>query len=563
MTENVKLKAGENAAPVVARPDFHKFAAILAERYRKLSAKTRVFKAEIDKGVLFQAYLDGFVDAATRQYYNCECCRQFLNSFGQMLVIDPKTGLTRSAIWHLEEDESIDLSKTEYTVFLPSMYNMLQALEGAKIRTVFVSKYETLGIPEKGNFNHFFITNGNRYNSLIPTAPQAMLGSREDRRILAEFMGPADLTLLKNALTFFKNDAKLRNDDGGIRILEWAVGFKEKLIDLKDRRLNDTHYWNAVATKSKGYLRIGQGVVGNFLATVAKGEGYDKAKGEYLAQTDMSKRMVATEKPKAGNLRQAESLFASNPALAAALRRRRVTFADVATKVWEPTVDVAEEAPKSIFGHLKARDEPVKPKASPMPPIDGGIITGRRFAQEILPTAAKIFVNLRYQAYDFMGLITAVDPEAEPLILWDTPEHRNPVSGYSYVGGSQPSSWSLPTGQLIEVLYVLPAAGHFNHPIEKIKGCNVDLFFVLKGAKDVVLNQIPLSPELVRRDLHEIRQTLSNYFTQGKLEPLGEGQVEMSGLNWPISADGASIGVNLRVVTHDGATIDYGVDRSF
>ena len=49
-------------------------------------AKTKLFTTNIDKDVLFQAYLNTF-NEEDRQYHNCRCCRAFLNRYGNVVTI--------------------------------------------------------------------------------------------------------------------------------------------------------------------------------------------------------------------------------------------------------------------------------------------------------------------------------------------------------------------------------------------------------------------------------------------------------------------------------------------
>lgn len=51
-----------------------------------------------DTAKLYAAYLDSFSDPALRQYHNCHCCRQFIERFGGLVVIDA-AGDTVPVMW--------------------------------------------------------------------------------------------------------------------------------------------------------------------------------------------------------------------------------------------------------------------------------------------------------------------------------------------------------------------------------------------------------------------------------------------------------------------------------
>jgi hypothetical protein len=72
-------------------------------------------------------------------------------------------------------------------------------------------------------------------------------------------------------------------------------------------------------------------------------------------------------------------------------------------------------------------------------------ITWRKFLETVLPNATEIEVDVPYSG-SFYGLVTAVDADSPPILQWDYPDRRNPVSWYTYVSGSPASQWGLKTG---------------------------------------------------------------------------------------------------------------------
>lgn len=56
----------------------------------------------VDAGDLFEVYLQSFEDPTERQYHNCNCCRNFINRFGSLVVLGEDGEMT-PAVW--EEGE--------------------------------------------------------------------------------------------------------------------------------------------------------------------------------------------------------------------------------------------------------------------------------------------------------------------------------------------------------------------------------------------------------------------------------------------------------------------------
>lgn len=56
----------------------------------------------VDAGDLFQVYLESFTSGDERQYHNCNCCRNFIQRFGSLVVLG-EDGEMHPALW--EEGE--------------------------------------------------------------------------------------------------------------------------------------------------------------------------------------------------------------------------------------------------------------------------------------------------------------------------------------------------------------------------------------------------------------------------------------------------------------------------
>jgi hypothetical protein len=99
--------------------------------------------------------------------------------------------------------------------------------------------------------------------------------------------------------------------------------------------------------------------------------------------------------------------------------------------LWVPPL--AKEAPASsgVFGHLKAKGAPAPVADMSVPPK---LMTWEKFMRTVMPMASKIELAVPNSADRFMALTTAVNPEAPPLLQWDTAEDRNTFSWY-YASG--------------------------------------------------------------------------------------------------------------------------------
>ena len=125
-------------------------------------------------------------------------------------------------------------------------------------------------------------------------------------------------------------------------------------------------------------------------------------------------------------------------------------------------------------------------------------------------------------------MITASDPAAPPILQWDLPDERNPVSWYFYVSGSLPARWNLKPSVYHPVTAVClqptlwKPAKSFAHHGEKV-------FFLLKGAWDREYTKgCGFFPEFLRSEFHEIRATLEAYAQNA--EVAGKDAAECCGI---------------------------------
>lgn len=72
-----------------------------------------LFTTGIEKGLLNQAYLDTFIDPVDRQGHNCNCCRSFLNQFGDIVWIEDGQVKT---LWDFELPEGSLYAKVPSTL---------------------------------------------------------------------------------------------------------------------------------------------------------------------------------------------------------------------------------------------------------------------------------------------------------------------------------------------------------------------------------------------------------------------------------------------------------------
>lgn len=490
-----------------------------------------------DASELYEAFLTA-IPEGDRQTHNCHACRDFVRKFGGLVTIDEQ-GRTNPLLWDPEMAPSYLRSSVE---------DLARRVRRARVTGVFLCSDKRWGQPVTGAWRHLAIVPPKSllHQNPVKNAHQTMAEKREDylqvTRALAEFSTAA----LQQAVTILESEQLYRS--------EKLLGAVQWLRNLRLRR-DAAHgparanlVWRAVAQAPAGFCHPRSGMAGTLLEDIAAGLTFDAVRERFAAKMHPLRYQRPQAAPAAGNIAQAEKLV-EQLVLKAALQRRFARLEEV-QKLWAPTPRV-EEVGSGVFGHLKPKS--ARPEVAPLR-MPATTMTWEKFQRTVLPTARRMEFYVPVGPSSFMALVTAVDPEAPPLLQWDLPEARNPVSWYFWNGGSRPEQWLLTGGAFHPVAAVAffppmwGGTGKFTH-----MGKGVTFF--LEGMRETRNSGLGLFPETLRSELREVRATLEAYSRQGELAGMAEGSACGIGFS-------AGNSWNSRVRVHsDTGTTEYSLDR--
>jgi hypothetical protein len=251
--------------------------------------------------------------------------------------------------------------------------------------------------------------------------------------------------------------------------------------------------------------------------------------------------------PAAGNLAQAERIV-EKLGLAPALARRFARLSDIADAAWRrPEAKAAKPAEGGVFAHLTPKDG--KAAKSPFD-LPATTMTWVKLCATVLPKARHIELRVPSGRASWYAFVTAEDPAAPPILQWDHPDRRNPVSVFTYVGGTEAARWRLRAGTyaVVTAIALRPHqwfGGDFPHQ-------GKSAFFLIEGARDTQYDRGALFfPEVLRGELHEVRATLEAYAKNGVLS--GRDEATACGIEFA--------GQTFRVTHEDGSRREYTLDR--
>ena len=200
-----------------------------------------------------------------------------------------------------------------------------------------------------------------------------------------------------------------------------------------------------------------------------------------------------------------------------------------------------------MFAHLK--DTQTKPGIE----LPTQNMTWVKFLANVLPQAASIKAVAPSHGH-YIAITTAADPDAKPILRWDTEERRNPFAHYVYSGGSSASRWSLKAGELVTVTAITASPSNWFGGQDSIDEKRA--IFLLEGAVDKRISGSALFPETLKSDLHGIRSVIEAHSNK---TPLG-GIEEASACGFVLTPNSPDSPF-LDVTDFDGNKRRYRIDR--
>lgn len=503
----------------------------LRERFTVNTSGGPVF--ETDAADLFPLYLSTF-DEGERQFHNCHACRQFIERFGGLATIGDD-GVIAPAIWS-EEDAP--------TIYKPGIAAMSKAIRRAKVTGQFLSADKVWGTPKTGVWRHLSVERPAFVQRGIHTASQVMAEKREDFKTVMHALNEFTQPIIEQALTLLRNDSLYRSE----KVLgqaEWLYSLHvARAVAHGNGRANVV--WSAIATAPAGFCHPRSSMIGTLLEDIAAGMEFSEVSRRFAAKMHPLQYQRPQAAPSAGTIAQAEKLV-EQMGIAPALRRRYARLDDVEA-LWSPE---PARAPASggVFGHLAAKGE-VAPAALVAPPVT---MTWDKFQRTVLPDAASI--EFKCGRDNYTTLVTAADPEAPPILQWDREDLRNPVSGYVWHGGSDPSQYGLPGGfNAVSAIALQPHM--WNGGSSQSTHQSLGVIFLLKGAKESRSAGLALFPEILRAELHPVRAVIEAHSKSGQIE--GMEQASATGVT---PSKGGNWSAVIRVTTKAGQVSQYKLDR--
>lgn len=413
--------------------EFKKFRDQVVNQFTKMSkSKKRLFLTNVDRDELYNTYLESFPEGEIRQSYNCNCCRQFLKWYGNIVVINDD--LTISTIWDFSSDNP-ELG--------PVCKRMSNLVKSKPIRDVFItsltkvgteSSKATLADGSKITWNHFYLPIPTSFVSRTSYSEATVMGQFRDRKnVFKRSLDEIGLETVDLVLELIDQGSIYRGSEFKSMLKKFRE-YKLEYDRLPDDK-KDNYTWKISSDDQSTYtsaITIRNTAIGTLLVDIKSGMELDQAVDSFGRKMDPMNykrpKAIATRKM----IADAEKTVAEL-GLIDSLPHRHASINDITVNnvifINRSAKNLSQSS--NMFESLK-EDADTKVNIKKLKSVAEMDI--EEFISKILPTATKVEILYENRLIpNLMTLIAPVNPDSPSIFKW------NNNFGWTYNGGAADS----------------------------------------------------------------------------------------------------------------------------
>jgi len=394
---------------------FKQFKTAMQDHVKKmLENQTALFVTDIDRDVLWNTYLDSFPPGTNEVYrerreHDCSCCRHFVKSFGNVVVIKNNSMVT---IWDF---------LTYDTTYQPVIGSLRRMVMDAPVRDVLITKesgfgtdhnHEQLEGGEVRKWEHFRIDLPKRFVSRSSKSVSSLMGEfRDTKNVFKRSLDEISRDSVETVLELIAQKSLYKGE-------EWKHVLNQFLVlhdEYRSVTAKDLFCW-AKSVEVGGVIgRIRNHSIGVLLSDISKGVDLDVAVRKYeaiVAPTNYKRpKAIFTKKM----VERAQQTI-TEMGLLDSLGRRHATIDDITVNnILFANRDAAKRMIGNVFDELSS-EVAMNPKRFDRVeevPID-------HFVENIIPNTTNIeaFIENRH-APSLVSLIAPKVTESKPMFKWD------------------------------------------------------------------------------------------------------------------------------------------------
>lgn len=378
-----------------------------------------LFEVAVDKDELWNLYLDSFPAGTNeiyreRRWHDCSCCRQFIKTIGNVVVI--KNGKV-TTIWDFRTDDST------YQPVLDALSNFIKS---HAVSDIYVSKFKKIGTlqnyeeMENGKvqeWTHFYAELPDNLVDRSCRSEGDIKGSfRDTRNVFKRSLDEITMDAIDTILELINSNTLYKGEEWKCVLSEFKK-YKKEYDKLSSDTEKDNYAWEQSVKAGIAIGRIKNHSIGTLLVNVSEEMDLDIAVKKYeqivapanykRPKAIYTKKMLEDAKKTITELGYLDSL-----------QRRFANLDDITVNnILFSNRDAAKRivGADDIFGEME-KDVAVNPRK--FSKVDE--ISATDFIDKVIPTAkeVEVFVENKHDK-NFASMIAPCNKEAKTMFKWN------------------------------------------------------------------------------------------------------------------------------------------------
>jgi hypothetical protein len=377
-------------------------------RFQELTKNgNTLFITNIDKDILWETYLNSFTDPVERQEHTCNCCRQFIKNYGNVVAIIDNEMQT---LWNVKAEKEFKKTAKDLNALVLS----------STIRDVFMSDTKKIGTDtndqktETGyiTWNHFSLEVPKESVNNSSYSVESILGTRRDNRnVFKRSLEEISIDAIETVLELIAQNSLYRGQEFQAMIAEF-LKYKKAYTMVANK---ENYCWSQSSILPQAISKIRNSAIGTLLIDISEGKDLDHAVSAF-------ERMVAPQNYKRPNAIITKSMIEdaektiSELGLSDSLQRRFANKDDISI---DKLLFVNRDTKKAmgVFEELK-EEVSVNPKS--LSKVEEVSID--TFVNDILPNTKSIEVLFENNHLNnLVSIVTEKEKDTPLLFKWNNP----------------------------------------------------------------------------------------------------------------------------------------------
>ena len=401
----------------------------LIENFNRMTKDaTHLFEVNVDKDEMWNLYLDSFPEGTNEIYrerreHDCSCCRHFIKSVGNAVVIKDNKVMT---IWDFRTNDS---------TYQPVLDALASFIKSHVVSDIYVSKFKKIGTMsnyeemENGRmheWSHFFLELPDKFVDRSGRSEGDIKGGfRDTKNVFKRSLDEISMDALDTVLELIVSNTLYKGEEWKAALTDFRK-YKKEYDKLTTEEEKNNYAWEQSVKVGIAIGRIRNHSIGTLLVNVSEGMDLDTAVRKYeviVAPSNykrpkeiFTKKMLDDAKKTITELGYMDSLG-----------RRFATLDDITVNnILFSNKDSAKRigGMDDIFGEMEREVTSNPKKFSKVEEI-----AVDKFVSDVLPTASEVEVYFENKhTSNMVSLIAPENKNAKTMFKW------NNNFGWAYAG---------------------------------------------------------------------------------------------------------------------------------